>query len=86
MPTPEQLNAYRIFRSAYWHGKPPLREPESCEACQSTTAGKLQAHHDDYSKPLEVRWLCRSCHQRHHAAERKAAGLPMRNRKKRRAA
>src|SRR6185437_11420837 len=25
------------------------------------------AHHDDYAKPLEVRWLCRSHHTLHHA-------------------
>lgn len=25
--------------------------------------GEIQAHHDDYDKPLEVRWFCR----RHHA-------------------
>ena len=31
-----------------------------CEVCGSD---EVQAHHDDYSKPLEVRWLCR----RHHS-------------------
>lgn len=39
-----------------------VREP--CEVCGAEPA---EGHHDDYSKPLEVRWLCRSHHKRHHA-------------------
>lgn len=38
-----------------------VREP--CEICG---AEKTDAHHDDYNKPLEVRWLCRSCHKEWH--------------------
>lgn len=36
---------------------------QPCETCGSTT---VQAHHDDYDKPLEVRWFCRPCHMAHH--------------------
>ena len=36
----------------------------SCEICGDD---KTEAHHDDYSKPLEVRWLCKKHHQMFHA-------------------
>lgn len=35
-----------------------------CEICGEA---KVDAHHDDYSKPLEVRWLCRKHHNELHA-------------------
>jgi hypothetical protein len=38
------------------------REP--CETCGSTT--RVNGHHHDYSKPLEVRWLCPPCHAAEH--------------------
>lgn len=34
-----------------------------CEVCGAV---KVEAHHDDYTKPLEVRWLCRKHHAEHH--------------------
>lgn len=37
-----------------WSGL-PLNEAET-----------VVAHHDDYSKPLDVRWLCRQHHAEHH--------------------
>lgn len=40
------------------------REP--CETCGDP---KSQMHHDDYDKPLEVRWLCTPCHREHHRIE-----------------
>jgi hypothetical protein len=38
-----------------------LRKP--CEVCGKE---KVDAHHDDYMKPLDVRWLCRKHHNEHH--------------------
>lgn len=46
--------------------KSGLLAPEPCETCLATSP--IHAHHDDYAKPLEVRWLCASCHRRHHAS------------------
>lgn len=42
-----------------------IRQP--CEVCG---AERVEAHHDDYSQPLNVRWLCPTHHREHHAAER----------------
>jgi hypothetical protein len=39
------------------------RPPRPCESCGGAGA---QLHHADYSKPLEVRWLCAQCHGREH--------------------
>ena len=39
-----------------------VRQP--CEVCGKAT---VDAHHDDYSRPLDVRWLCRRHHIEHHA-------------------
>lgn len=40
------------------------RQP--CEECGDP---KAEAHHDDYSKPLAVRWLCRGDHGAWHEAK-----------------
>lgn len=38
-----------------------------CEVCGRThEETRIDAHHDDYRKPLAVRWLCRLHHVRHH--------------------
>lgn len=34
-----------------------------CEKCGDLNS---QKHHEDYSKPLDVTWLCRKCHLAHH--------------------
>jgi hypothetical protein len=60
--TPEQRAAGWITRKAVQQGL--LEKAEACERCGKKK--KLLAHHDDYSKPLEVKWLCWGCHQHCH--------------------
>lgn len=36
----------------------------NCSVCNSSD--NVEAHHEDYSKPLEVTWLCRLHHLEHH--------------------
>lgn len=43
-----------------------------CEVCGSTV--RIHAHHGDYTKPLEVKWLCPKHHAEEHKAMRAAAG------------
>lgn len=39
-----------------------------CETCgYFSLSHRNEAHHDDYNKPLEVRWLCRKHHLEWHA-------------------
>ena len=42
-----------------------LTKASICEACHSKP-NRLHGHHDDYSQPLIVRWLCPGCHSKWH--------------------
>lgn len=39
--------------------------PDTCSKCGCEA--KLDGHHEDYDRPLDVIWLCRPCHVSHHA-------------------
>lgn len=56
---PEKFKARQRVNAAVRYSK--LVKPDACEWC-GTTNTVLDGSHDDYSKPLEVEWLCRQCH------------------------
>ena len=63
-----KLQAHGMVRIALLKG---TLKRGSCEQCGSF---RVEAHHDDYDKPLEVRWLCRRHHQMLHALQRRSVG------------
>ena len=54
---PEKHIAHYLLGNAIRSGK-IKREP--CEACGIDKY--IHGHHEDYSKPLDVTWLCAACH------------------------
>lgn len=58
---PERVRARNSLRYAIDRGD-LIRQP--CEVCSTTN--NIHAHHDDYDKPFDVRWLCKKHHQEHH--------------------
>ena len=62
---PDRQAAYNLVKKALREGV-LVRQP--CSLCGDMDS---HAHHDDYSKPLDVVWFCRSCHTEYHAQERK---------------
>ena len=57
---PEKWAASILFNHAIRDGK-ITKGP--CEVCG---VDKVHGHHDDYDKPLEVRWLCPAHHADQH--------------------
>jgi hypothetical protein len=64
---PEKWRAHRALRRALLAG---IVVKSLCEICFEK---KVEAHHDDYSQPLDVRWLCRKCHVKVHPHTKKKA-------------
>jgi hypothetical protein len=59
---PEKRRAHWAVDNAVRRGH--IARPDRCSLCDSVA--KVQAHHADYSKPMEITWLCQRCHQRLH--------------------
>lgn len=59
---PQKLKAKELLRSKIKSGE--IIRPKKCQICKKLE--KIQGHHEDYSKPLEVMWLCQKCHSERH--------------------
>lgn len=59
---PEIVNAHRLVRNAI--RRKEIFRPSQCSKCLKEC--KAEAHHEDYMKPLDIIWLCRSCHGKEH--------------------
>lgn len=58
-----KIRAREILNAAVGSGH--VKKPDQCEECGSY--GPLSGHHEDYSKALDVEWLCGRCHSGRHA-------------------
>ncbi|KKL77017.1 hypothetical protein LCGC14_2039150, partial [marine sediment metagenome] len=61
-PYPEKLKAHYILNNAIRGGE--IARPFICESCFNERF--TDGHHEDYSKPLDVEWLCKKCHTELH--------------------
>lgn len=58
---------YSLYRSAIRAGI--LIRPDTCSRCGERPGygrdgrSLIQGHHHDYSKPLDVEWICAKCHR-----------------------
>lgn len=65
---PERYRARQLLRNAIRRGEITKTR---CHTCGNENAKQLDGHHPDYSKPLDVMWLCKkgttnNCHLKIH--------------------
>ena len=60
---PKKIKAGEKVYRALKSGK--LIKPNYCKECKRRTS-RLHAHHEDYTQPLKVEWLCVGCHRGRH--------------------
>lgn len=62
---PMKQRARNAFKTALNRGE--LIKPNTCQHCKNEfPLSEIHGHHPDYSKPLDVLWLCFSCHKKQH--------------------
>ena len=73
MENPERYKAYNILKRAVLSGD--IERPTTC--CDCGAIGPTDGHHENYAKPLDVVWVCRSCHNKIHMLKLEQASQVM---------
>ena len=68
---PEKAEAGYLVYHAVRSGR--ISRPDRCSNC--CEVGHIEGHHPDYTKPLDVVWLCKTCHAARHPRDIAHAGL-----------
>jgi len=63
----DKAKAWSTVGNALIRGE--IIKPTTCSICGQEE--RLHGHHEDYSKPLEVKWLCHGCHMNEHSKLRR---------------
>lgn len=61
---PVKREARNKLSNALRDGK--IKKPPECQIC-AVSDERLHGHHEDYSRPLDVIWVCPACHAFVHA-------------------
>lgn len=56
----KKKQAIRLVRIAM--SRLGLRAPKQCSNCDLPGYKRVSGHHDDYSQPMRVRFICHACH------------------------
>ena len=77
---PTKRNGYKLIEAAL--KAKVITRPHNCTICNKPdTESRIEAHHYDYTKPLEVTWLCPECHYQADELRRKREGTQNGNKK-----
>lgn len=60
--SPSRYNLRKLTEAAIASGV--ITKPDRCQVCGKVPRKRIEAHHEDYSKPLDVIWCCTSCHDK----------------------
>ncbi len=60
---PDRRAAHTFLNNSVRDGE--ITRPSCCDNC-GVHSYRIEAHHSDYSKPLDVKWLCGNCRGKEH--------------------